>query len=76
MKAWRLQAGVTCARFSTSFLHDDDFHFDVLQRDLVVDQIQEAEGTLIRHLLAAKLDPGWFAGQLGMRRDHLAIKKK
>jgi len=41
-----------------------------------VDQIQEAEGTLIRHLLAAKLDPGWFAGQLRMRRDHLAIKKK
>lgn len=65
------RAGITAAFFA-----DDHFHLDFLQRELVVDQIQQLQRALIGHLIAAQFDPRRFTGEFGMRRHHFTIEEK
>ena len=67
---------VATAAISAPLLSDDYFHLDVLKCDLVVDQVQQTKRALVRHVIAAKFDPGRFTGELRMRGNHLAIEEE
>ena len=70
------QLGMTGARVSAPLRRDDDFHFDILKCDLVVNQIQQSQRPLIRQVGATEFDPSRLASQFRMRGDHLAIKEE
>ena len=55
---------------------DDHFHANLLQRELIVDRVQQIEGTTFWHLRATELDPRILPGQLRMRFGHFAIEQK
>jgi hypothetical protein len=55
---------------------DDDFHFDLLQGQLVVDRSQQRQRALTRHFLTAQLDARFFPRQLGMRARHFTIENE
>ncbi len=41
-----------------------------------MDQIQQRESAVVRHVVAAQLDARRFSGELRMRRDHFAIEQE
>ncbi len=67
---------MTRATVATSALCDDHFHLNFLKHDLVMDQIQQRESAVVRHVVAAQLDARRFSGELRMRRDHFAIEQE
>ena len=64
------------ATFAAARLSHDHFHFDLLERDLVVDQAEQFEGALVGHVIAAEFDPPGFPSELGMGRQHFPIEQK
>ena len=67
---------VAGAGISAALLSDNDFHLDVLQRDLIVDRIQQFQRALVRHVIAPQFDPHRLALKLGMSGEHLAIENE
>ena len=67
---------VARTRVAATLLPHDHFHLDLLKRELVVDQIYQFKGALIRHVIAAQFNPSRFTSELGMRRQHFAIQQK
>ena len=57
-------------------LRDDHFHFDFLERQLVVNQIEQTKRALIRDLVATQFDFRGLSGELGMSGRHLAIEEE
>ena len=55
---------------------DNYFHADFLQRELVVDRVEQIERAAFRHFRAAKFDPRIFAGELRMHLSQLAIEEE
>lgn len=67
---------VTRAMSPAPLLFHDDLHLDVLESNLVVNQFEQPDGPLIRHVIATQLDPRRFACELRVRCEHLAIEQK
>ena len=63
-------------RAAVTFVGHDHFHCDFLERDLVVDQVEQPEGAFIRHVVATEFDARGFSGEFRMRRDHLPVEHK
>ena len=53
-------AGTACA---AACAPDDHFHANLLQRELIVDRVEQIERTAFRHLRATQLDPRILPGQ-------------
>lgn len=64
------------AFIAASGLSHNDLHFYVLESDLIVDQVEQSERTVVGQVIRAQLDPRRFAGKLGMRTNHFTVQKE
>src|SRR4029077_1282049 len=53
-------------RSAVSLVQHHDLHFDVLERELIMDHSQQLDGARIRHARATHLDSSRFLRQFGM----------
>ena len=61
---------------SRSFISHNDFHLNVLKRELVMNETKQLERAGIRYVHAMHLDPRRFARELRMAGLHFAIEQK
>ncbi len=63
-------------RSATPTARHHDFHPDLLQRELVVDQAEQLDRAHVRHVLATHLDTRPFPAQFRMRFIQFPVEKK
>ena len=71
-----LGIAATTVRPATRPLSDDDFHFNVLKAELIVNHAEKLNRARVRHMRATHFDARMFLRQLGMRLGKLAIEQK
>ena len=58
------------------FISYNDLKFNLLKRELIVNQAEQFEHTHIGDMQAAQFDPRSFAGKLGMSVRHFTVEQK